>query len=74
MNPEALKGVAVSVIGAGRSGVAAAGLLARAGARPLVSEFGAVKAEAAERLRQLGVPFEEGGHSERVFEAELCVW
>ena len=73
MNPEALKGVAVSVIGAGRSGVAAAGLLVSAGARPLVSEFGTVKAKTAEQMRALGVPFEEGGHSERVFEAELCV-
>lgn len=73
MKPEALKGVAVSVIGAGKSGVAAAGLLASAGARPLVSEFGTINAEAAEQMRELGVPFEEGGHSERVFEAELCV-
>lgn len=63
----------MSVIGAGISGVAAAGLLASAVARPLVSEFGSLKAEAAEQLQALGVPFEEGGHSERVFEAELCV-
>lgn len=73
MNLDALKNMVVSVLGAGRSGVAAAELLARAGARPLVSESGAVKADAAERLRQLGVPFEDGGHSERVFEAALCV-
>lgn len=73
MKPEELKGQAASVIGAGKSGVAAAGLLARAGARPFLSEFGAVAPEAAEALRQLGVPFEEGGHSERVFDAALCV-
>ncbi len=73
MNLDALKTMAVSVLGAGRSGVAAAELLARAGARPLVSESGPIKAEAAERLRQLDVPFEEGGHSERVFEAQCCV-
>ncbi|MBN1928454.1 MAG: UDP-N-acetylmuramoyl-L-alanine--D-glutamate ligase [Chlorobiaceae bacterium] len=73
MKPEALKGVAATVLGAGKSGLAAAGLLASAGARPLVSESGAISAVAAERLRQLGVPFEEGGHSERVFDARLCV-
>ncbi len=73
MKPEKLKGQVASVIGAGKSGVAAAGLLARAGARPFLSEFGALAPEAAEALRQLGVPFEEGGHSERVFEAALCV-
>ncbi len=65
--------MAVAVLGAGKSGVAAAELLAGAGARPLVSESGSGSPEAAERLRRLAVPFEEGGHSERVFEASLCV-
>ena len=73
MKPEALKELAVSVIGAGKSGVAAAELLVNAGAKPFVSEFGTVGSEAAETLRQLGVPFEEGGHSERVYETELCI-
>ncbi|RXK87771.1 UDP-N-acetylmuramoyl-L-alanine--D-glutamate ligase [Chlorobaculum sp. 24CR] len=73
MKPEELKEKAASIIGAGKSGVAAAGLLARAGARPFVSEFGAISPEAAKTLRQLGVPFEEGGHSARVFEAALCI-
>jgi len=73
VKPEELKGKVASVIGAGKSGVSAAGLLARAGARPFLSEFGAVSPEAAATLRQLGVPFEEGGHSERVFEAALCI-
>jgi UDP-N-acetylmuramoylalanine--D-glutamate ligase len=73
VKPEALKNMAVSVIGTGKSGVAAAELLVKAGAKPFVSESGAVAADATETLRQLGVPFEEGGHSERVFEAELCI-
>ncbi|UWX57670.1 UDP-N-acetylmuramoyl-L-alanine--D-glutamate ligase [Chlorobaculum sp. MV4-Y] len=73
MKPEKLKGKVAAVIGAGKSGVAAAGLLARAEAQPFVSEFGAVTPEAAKTLRQFGVPFEEGGHSERVFEATLCI-
>lgn len=65
--------MAVAVLGAGKSGVAAAELLVSVGAHPLVSESGAVSSEAAERLQRLGVPFEEGGHSERVFDAKLCV-
>jgi UDP-N-acetylmuramoylalanine--D-glutamate ligase len=73
VKPEELKGKTASIIGAGKSGVSAAALLARAGAQPFLSESGAVTPEAAEILRQLGVPFEEGGHSERVFEAALCV-
>ena len=73
MKPEALKNMAVSVVGTGKSGIAAAELLVKAGAKPFVSESGVVAVEAAETLRQLGVPFEEGGHSERVFDAELCI-
>lgn len=73
MKPEELKGKAASIIGAGKSGLAAAGLLAKAGARPFLSESGALSPEAAETLRQIGVPFEEGGHSERVFDAALCI-
>ncbi|NTW54977.1 MAG: UDP-N-acetylmuramoyl-L-alanine--D-glutamate ligase, partial [Chlorobaculum sp.] len=73
MKPEALKNMAVSVVGTGKSGIAAAELLVKAAAKPFVSESGAVAPEAAETLRQLGVPFEEGSHSERVFDAELCI-
>jgi UDP-N-acetylmuramoylalanine--D-glutamate ligase len=73
VKPEALKGVAVSVIGTGKSGLAAAGLLVKAGARPFVSEYGVVGPEAAGTLEQLGVPWEEGGHTERVYAASLCV-
>jgi UDP-N-acetylmuramoylalanine--D-glutamate ligase len=73
VKPEALKGVAVSVIGTGKSGLAAAGLLVKAGARLFVSEYGAVGPETAGILEQLGVPWEEGGHTDRVYEASLCV-
>ncbi|NTU59398.1 MAG: UDP-N-acetylmuramoyl-L-alanine--D-glutamate ligase [Chlorobiaceae bacterium] len=73
MNPEALYGKPVSVLGAGKSGLAAAELLLKAGARPFVSEFGAIGVDAKEFLLALGIPFEEGGHSHRVHEAEFCV-
>lgn len=63
----------VSVLGAGKSGIAAAELLARAGAFPFVSEFGAISPEAKAALSASGIPFEEGGHSERVYGADFCV-
>ena len=73
MNPEALHGKSVSVLGAGKSGLAAAELLVKVGARPFVSEYGAIGQEAQEFLLTLGVPFEQGGHSGRVHEAEFCI-
>lgn len=73
MNPEALKGVAVSVIGAGKSGLAAAGLLLHAGAEPFLSESGAIAPGAEGVLRELGIPYEAGGHSERVYDSGFCV-
>jgi UDP-N-acetylmuramoylalanine--D-glutamate ligase len=73
VNPEALYGKSVSVLGAGKSGLAAAELLMKVGARPFVSEYGAIGPEAQEFLLMLGVPFEQGGHSGRVHDAEFCV-
>lgn len=63
----------VAVIGAARSGLAAAGLLARQGARVLLSELGHVPEEAAAELRRLGVEIEEGGHSERTTQVDFAV-
>jgi len=73
VNPEVLYGKSVSVLGAGKSGLAAAELLVKVGARPFVSEFGAIVPEAQDFLRTLGVPFEQGGHSGRVHDAEFCI-
>jgi UDP-N-acetylmuramoylalanine--D-glutamate ligase len=73
VNTEALKGMAVSVIGAGKSGQAAASLLVQGGARPFLSELGVIAADAAASLESGGVPYEQGGHSGRVFDATLCV-
>lgn len=62
-----------SVLGAGKSGLAAAELLVKAGARPFVSEFGTLSTGAVTLLNELALPFEEGGHTERAFDAAFCI-
>jgi UDP-N-acetylmuramoylalanine--D-glutamate ligase len=59
-------GKRVTVAGAARSGIAAAELLARRGARVTLSEAGAEIAD-ADRLRALGVALEAGGHTRETF-------
>jgi UDP-N-acetylmuramoylalanine--D-glutamate ligase len=66
-------GKRVTVVGAARSGVAAAELLARRGARVTLSESGATVPD-ADRLRALGVALETGGHVRDTFTgADLVV-
>ena len=63
----------VTVAGAARSGVAAAELLARRGARVTLSEI-AAEIPDADRLRALGVALEAGGHVRETFTgADLVV-
>jgi UDP-N-acetylmuramoylalanine--D-glutamate ligase len=63
----------VTVAGAARSGVAAAELLARRGARVTLSEMRSDIPE-ADRLRRLGVALEAGGHVRETFtNADLVV-
>src|SRR5437762_2880531 len=63
----------VTVAGAARSGIAAAELLARRGARVTLSEAGPEIAD-ADRLRGLGVALEVGGHTLDAFvNADLVV-
>lgn len=74
MNPDRLRGKKVSVIGAGKSGIAAAELLLRAAcAVPFVSEHGTMTEPAMERLQASGIAFEQGGHTSRVYDADLCI-
>jgi UDP-N-acetylmuramoylalanine--D-glutamate ligase len=68
-----LKGKKVSVIGAGRSGIAAALLLSRKGAEPFLSDHAGISEEELDGLRSQGIPFEQGGHSPRVHDADLCI-
>ena len=63
----------VVVVGAARSGIAAAELLARRGARVTLSER-RPSFEGAERLREVGVILELGGHRDATFsDADLIV-
>lgn len=52
------------VVGAAKSGVAAARLLARKGADVFLTDSGALSAHSRSELAAAGVPFEEGGHTE----------
>lgn len=64
-----------SIIGAARSGLAVARLLRQQGESVFVSDAKPI-AEAHEQidvLEQLGIPYEFGGHSERVLEAKTIV-
>jgi UDP-N-acetylmuramoylalanine--D-glutamate ligase len=64
----------VTVLGAGRSGLAAARLLRGLGADVFVSEQGALDPHAKAELTQLGISFEEHGHTERALaSAQLIV-
>ncbi|MCR4403681.1 MAG: Mur ligase family protein [Candidatus Acetothermia bacterium] len=66
-------GKRVSVLGAGRSGLAAARLLYRQGARVLLSDHRSIPPQAREELEALGLDYEEGGHTERILDSELIV-
>lgn len=70
-----LKNTKVSVIGAGRSGIGAAQLLKTQGAIVFVSDRESEQTllPSISDLQSLGIAFEVGCHSERVFEAELMV-
>ncbi len=68
-----LKGKRVSVIGAGKSGIAAAELLCRKGAKVMVSELGRIGTEDALRLHEMEISFEQDGHSEDIYDADFCV-
>ena len=64
-------GARVTVVGAARSGVAAARLLARHGASVLITDAGPV--EGAEALEAAGVAVEAGGHTRRALDADWLV-
>ncbi len=66
-------GKTVSVLGAARSGLASARLLVDHGANVFVSEYGAMLPSAKETLIQLGVAFEDGGHTPRTLDCDFMV-
>jgi len=71
-----VQGRAVSIIGAAKSGLAAARTLAELGARVLVSDIQPVE-KLRDAFAKAGVPasveIEGGGHSERVLQADFIV-
>lgn len=70
-----LKDKKVSIIGAARSGVAAAKLVKKIGGIPFVSDFqkSSKLAESEKMLIENKIEYEVGNHSERVFECDLMV-
>jgi UDP-N-acetylmuramoylalanine--D-glutamate ligase len=63
----------VTVIGAARSGLAAARLLAERGATVFVTDSGEVGADARAELDAAGIEYESGGHTDRALDADLVV-
>ena len=73
MDAFSVEGLRVTVVGAARSGVAAAELLVRRGARVTLTEQADTVAE-AQRLSAAGVALEAGGHRrETVVDADMVV-
>jgi UDP-N-acetylmuramoylalanine--D-glutamate ligase len=75
MNPADCAHQRFIVLGAARSGLAAAQLLRRAGAQVFVSESSGreTKAREADLLDETRIPSEFGGHSDRVFQGDAWV-
>ncbi|MCF8216307.1 MAG: UDP-N-acetylmuramoyl-L-alanine--D-glutamate ligase [Chlorobium sp.] len=68
-----VKGKKISVIGAKRSGMAAAALLSARGASVFVSELAQLSGDEKTLLSGLGIDYEEGGHTGRLCDADLVV-
>ncbi|HLP14656.1 MAG TPA: UDP-N-acetylmuramoyl-L-alanine--D-glutamate ligase [Bacteroidota bacterium] len=75
MRTEDLQGKKISILGAERSGVAAAILLAQNGAEVFVSDAapGEKIRESLDTLLRQGIAYEAGGHTERVYDAQLVI-
>jgi UDP-N-acetylmuramoylalanine--D-glutamate ligase len=63
----------IVVIGAARSGLAAARLLHRNGAKVLLTDSGAIPDEVQRALLGEGIAFEHEGHSEAAYQADFAV-
>jgi len=73
MHPTKIRSRAVTVIGAGRSGMGAARLLNDAGAKVFLTEQGPAKASQTDELAAMGIAFEFGGHTGRARAADFFV-
>ena len=69
-----LRNKKVSIIGVGRSGIAAAEIIKSHGGLAFVSDSGTIKdAALASRLASLGIESEFGGHTDRIFDCDLMI-
>jgi len=70
-----INGLNISIIGAVRSGVAAARLCIRQGAVPFVSDYSSAEKilPSVEAMDKAGIVYETGGHTERVYLCDLMV-
>lgn len=73
MTPEAIKGQKVTVVGGARSGLAAAQLLARAGAKVFLTERGPATDDLTDALDKVKATYEFGGHTRRALDADFFV-
>jgi len=75
MNLNEIQGKRVAVVGGKRSGIAAAKLLSRAGAKVLLSDNNRPEnqSELEADLRANNIAFEFGEHTERVFHVDLAI-
>lgn len=65
----------IAIIGAERSGIAAAKLIQKLGGYPFVSEFSSEEkvATSIDVLKEKNIPFEVGGHSEKALQSDFIV-
>lgn len=70
-----IKGKQIGIIGAVRSGVGAAKLARRFGAVPFVTDMNpaAKPGDYLTQLADLGIAYETGGHSERIYNSDLVI-
>jgi len=75
INSRQLNRKRVTVLGAARSGIAAAKLLSKYGARVFISDHAKqeTKVEEIKILEGLGIPFEFGLHSDHIYHADFIV-
>lgn len=73
MSPSQVKDRNVTVVGGARSGLAAARLLAGAGAEVFLTEHGEATSGLEEALDEADVQYEFGGHTRRALEADFFV-
>ena len=68
-----VKGIKVGILGGGVSGTSLAMLASRLGAVPFLSDTAEISEPFAGRLREAGIVYEEGGHTEKILGADLVV-